>query len=279
MRNDQRQASSQVLADAILKQGKPRRVAAEYSAYCPYLADAIDAPRVDVEPQLYFLRRRKEADELAKIKMAIAATEAMYDRARQIIRPGVNELEVFNELQSAAVERFGEMLTGTGNDYRCAARGGPPRDRKAQAGELYILDLGPAFRGYYADNCRTISVDGKPTDVQLQAWSHAVKTFDIVEKTVRPGASCKALYEEAKAWMDQSPLGRFDHHLGHGIGIFPHEAPHLNPNWDDTFESGDVFAVEPGIYGDQLAAGIRIEHNYRVTDDGVELLTDFSVEL
>ena len=55
------------------------------------------------------------------------------------------------ELQAAAVEECGEMLTGTGNDYACGARGGPPRGgRKAQAGELYILDLGPAYRGYFA---------------------------------------------------------------------------------------------------------------------------------
>ena len=88
----------------------------------------------------------------------------MYARAREIIRPGINELDVFNELQAVAVREFGEMLTGTGNDYACGVPGGPPRDRAAQDGELYILDLGPAFRGYFADNCRAIAVNGRPTD-------------------------------------------------------------------------------------------------------------------
>ena len=69
---------------------------------------------------------------------------------------------MFNELQAAAVLEFGEMLTGTGNDYACAVHGGPPRDRQAQAGELYILDLGPAFRGYYADNCRVVASATNP---------------------------------------------------------------------------------------------------------------------
>jgi Xaa-Pro aminopeptidase len=58
--------------------------------------------------------------------------------------------------------------------------------------------------------------------------------------------------------------------------LFPHEAPHLNPHWDDYFEEGDVFAAEPGLYDpEQLRAGMRIENNYRVTNSGVELLTPF----
>ena len=105
-------------------------------------------------------------------KKAIAGTDKMYALARQIIEPGITEIEVFNRLQAAAVEEFGEMLTGTGNDYQCGARGGPPRNnRKAQDGELYILDLGPAFRGYFADNCRAIAVNRKPTDEQQTAWT------------------------------------------------------------------------------------------------------------
>jgi Xaa-Pro aminopeptidase len=203
----------------------------------------------------------------------------MYELARQIVQPGINELEVFGRLQQAAVEELGEMLTGTGNDYACNARGGPPRDREAQAGELYILDLGPAFRGYFADNCRTLSVDRRPTDAQLRAWEKIAEVFPIVERSVRPGVSCRAFYHEIKQMMDDYLPGVFDHHLGHGIGLFPHEGPHLNPAWDDVFEAGDVFTVEPGLYAPDLRAGIRLENDYLVTRHGVELLSDFPLEL
>jgi Xaa-Pro aminopeptidase len=71
----------------------------------------------------------------------------------------------------------------------------------------------------------------------------------------------------------------FNHHLGHGIGLFPHEAPHLNPHWDDTLEVGEVFAAEPGLYAPELKAGMRIENDYLVTATGVELLSDFPLEL
>ncbi len=100
-----------------------------------------------------------------------------------------------------------------------------------------------------------------------------------VEKNVRPGYSCKALFNEAKAMLDDYAKDAFFHHLGHGIGLFPHEAPHLNSSWDDTFQEGEVFTAEPGLYTPGLKAGIRIEEDYLVTTNGVEKLTRFPTEL
>ena len=278
LRNDQRQACSQALLDAGIIQSV-RRIGVEFSRFSQHLSCAVDGELVDIEPQLFQLRRRKDADELALIRKAISGTEKMYERARAIIKPGISEIEVFNQLQAAAVEEFDEMLTGTGNDYQCGSRGGLPRGgRVAEAGELYILDLGPAFRGYFADNCRTIAVTDV-SDEQRVAWEHVTSVFQHVEESVKPGKSAQQLFHEVQAMLDKAPVGTFDHHLGHGIGLFPHEAPHLNPHWDDTFEVGDVFTAEPGLYTPQLEAGMRIENNYRVTESGVELLTDFTVEL
>ena len=53
----------------------------------------------------------------------------------------------------------------------------------------------------------------------------------------------------------------------------------MNPHWDDTFEEGDVFTAEPGLYGPELEAGIRLEQNYRVTAEGVERLTSHPLDL
>lgn len=279
LRNDQRQACSATIVEHLASQPRPQRLGAEFSCFAPYLARELHAELVDLEPELYRLRRRKEPDELARLKKAIAGTRVMYERAREIIEPGINELHVFHELQAAAVREFGEMLTGTGNDYACGERGGPPRDRRAKAGELYILDLGPAFRGYFADNCRAVAVDHRPTDAQLAAWEQLAAVFPLVEQTVRPGVSCREFYHLVKQRLDAFMPGGFDHHLGHGIGLFPHEAPHLNPHWDDAFELGDVFTVEPGLYSPELRAGIRLENDYLVTANGVECLSDFPLVL
>ena len=162
----------------------------------------------DVEPDIYAMRRQKDADELARLRKAIAGTGAMHARAREIIEPGVNELDVFSELQAAAVREYGEMLTGTGNDYASGERGGPPRNRKIEAGELYILDLGPAFRGYFADNTRVTAVGGKPTDEQLQAWQHILPVFEMVERDVKPGIELPhELSSEAHAWLNRIAVG------------------------------------------------------------------------
>lgn len=244
------------------------------------LSPLADCRTADIEPELWRLRRRKDPDELALIRRAIDCTAAMYAAARAHIRPGITELELFNILQAAAVNAAGEPLTHPpGNDFQCNSPGGPPRERPAAAGELFVLDLGPAYRGYYADNCRTICVGGHPSDAQLEAWTAIVAALTHVERTVRPGVRCQTVFAEVQAQLDAVRPGAFFHHLGHGIGLFPHEAPHLNPHWDDVFEAGDVFTAEPGLYGDELRAGIRLEENYVVTAGGVEKLTAFSLEL
>jgi Xaa-Pro aminopeptidase len=280
LRNDQRQAASVELLQTLADKAGLRRIGVEFSSFTSHLA-ALPGERIDIEPTLYRLRRRKDPDELARIRKAIAGTRKMYELARQIIQPGITEIEVFNRLQAVAVEEFGEMMTGAGNDYQCGSRGGHPRaNRRAADGELYILDLGPAYRGYFADNSRAIAVNRKPTDEQQTAWSHIMRLFAHIEASVKPGYSCRRLFEEAQAMLDQAPVGVFNHHLGHGIGLFPHEAPHLNPHWDDTFEVGDVFTCEPGLYDqDILKAGMRLENDYVVTETGIENLSPFPMAL
>jgi Xaa-Pro dipeptidase len=69
------------------------------------------------------------------------------------------------------------------------------------------------------------------------------------------------------------------HHLGHGVGLQPHEYPHLNPKWDDVLMEGEIFTAEPGQYSAELAAGIRLENQYLVTKDGVVNLVEFPLGL
>ncbi len=273
LRQEQLQAATQELSKSNQK------TAVEFSAAGPHVQQVLENEPIDVEPAIWNLRRRKDPDELLMMRHAIACTDAMYRKAREIVHPGITELAVFNQLHAVAVETAGEPLTALGNDYQSNARGGPPRNRRAQAGELMILDLGPAYRGYHADNCRTFAVDGRPTDEQLKAREVIMTVFDFVKRFVRPGASCRELFDQAKELLDQYQPDAFPHHLGHGVGLYPHEAPHLNPNWDDRFAEGDVFTVEPGLYTHALRAGIRIEENFLVTADGIQQLTSTPTEL
>ena len=248
------------------------------TAMCPWLFPGTSLH--DLGPQLRHLRRRKDADEIELLRRAVRATEAAYAQAREILEPGLSEFELFTAMRAAAVTAAGEPIGHFGNDFQCGSPGGPARHRPAGAGELAVLDVSVNLRGYSSDLCRTFAVDGTPTQVQKDAHGRVVRVLDFVEATVRPGVSCKQLFLDAKRELATNEHGwEFFHHLGHGIGLSGHEAPRLNPNWDDTFAQGDVFTAEPGLYGRDLHAGIRLEHNYLVTAVGVEALSTFPLDL
>lgn len=261
--------------------GKAKSIGIDASAVTSQLALRHDGKYTAIDEPLWQMRRRKDLDELALMRKAIACSEAMYARAKEIIEPGISEIEVFAELYSAAVKVAGEPLSALlGNDYRCGAGGGPPRGgRLAKAGELYILDLGPAYRGYFSDSCRAFSVDRNPTEAQLAACEAVKGVLQVVERMAKPGARCVEIFEAASQHLRSIRGKGMTHHLGHGVGLQPHEYPHLNPQWDDTLVEGEIFTAEPGVYGPELAGGIRLENEYLVTKTGVENLLNFSLEL
>ena len=254
-------------------------MAAEFSRFPLFLSQHHPADWVNVEPLLYQLRRQKEADELCLIRRAIAGTGGMYERR------GPSWLRASRNWRCSASCRQPPSNNSASRRPRRVTiiNAAPPvaphaAGRTARTGELYILDLGPAYRGYFADNCRTIAVKGS-TDQQQAAWACMLQVFAHVEQHVRPGTSAQELYRQAQAILQAAPLGEFPHHLGHGIGLFPHEAPYINPHWDDHFQVGEVFTIEPGLYASELQCGLRIEQNYLVTPDGVELLSPFPLEM
>jgi Xaa-Pro aminopeptidase len=238
-------------------------------------------PAEPVEAEIFQMRRVKDADELELMTRAIACCGAMYKRAREIIEPGIPEVRVFAELQAAAVEAAGEPLSAyLGNDYACGVPGGPPRaGHTAGDGQLYILDVGPVFRGYFSDNARTIAVNRKPTDAQYAAWEVLRECLGLVEANAKAGTSAHHLWASVNDHLRTHGQPELTHHLGHGVGLNPHEYPHLNPEWDDTLIEGEVFTAEPGIYGEALAGGIRLENQYLVKASGVVRLTDFPLGL
>ena len=65
---------------------------------------------------------------------------------------------------------------------------------------------------------------------------------------------------------------------GHGLGLTHPEAPYLVREADETLLTGDVVTLEPGLYVAGIG-GIRIEHNYLITERGYERLSNHTIAL
>ncbi|NLT72494.1 MAG: aminopeptidase P family protein [Verrucomicrobiaceae bacterium] len=234
----------------------------------------------DLTEDYQYLRRHKDADEVAALEFTIACADLAYAKAKEILEPGITEVEIMAAMLEVATVSAGEFLSGWGQDFQSGAPGGLARpNRPVVAGELIPLDIGVGVRGYRCDLCRTFSVDGHPTDEQAAAHARILEVMKLGETLLRPGQSCREMFEivhrELEGWNGYG----FFHHVGHGIGLDAHEVPRINPAWDDTFAVGDVVAFEPGLYGGELRAGIRLENNYLITESGPRQLSHFPLDL
>jgi Xaa-Pro aminopeptidase len=269
--------------------GGPVRICGVESASTPGLVEQMlrdvwpTVVLLDAGPEILRLRKRKEEDEIGEIRESLGLIAAAYGAARETIAVGRTELDVYNAMQSAVVQKAGTFVQLHG-DFAVGTRairgGGPPTARVMEPGDLYVLDLFPAPALYFGDTCRTFAVS-EPTDLQLRGWEGVCEAVRIGERAVRPGVRASDVYTEVKAFLDSKPFAEssFWHHLGHGIGHHGHEAPRIIPGSEDIFEVGDVITLEPGIYTTELHGGIRLEDNYVVREGGLENLFDYPREL
>lgn len=228
------------------------------------------------------LRRQKEADEIALIRRSAAAGEAGHARAREIIRPGISELELYREVQSAAIAAAGTPAIVYGDFRACIASqpkvGGLPTDYRLAAGDLFVLDYSVVIGGYRADFTTALAA-GEPSPQQLEQMTLCLAALAAGAKVLTPGVHCRDVYDAVeRPFRDAGMADYFKHHAGHGIGLAHPEPPILVPRSDDVLQIGDVITLEPGLYVAGVG-GIRIEHNYLITPSGAEQLTNHLIAL
>ena len=62
--------------------------------------------------------------------------------------------------------------------------------------------------------------------------------------------------------------------IHHCMGVTFHEEPRIVPGADTVLQPDMVLALEPAVYGPGVG-GVRLEHVFRVTEDGSELLSGY----
>ncbi len=243
------------------------------------LADELAPAIIDTTTDM---RRRKDPDEVAHLKTCMKACDAGHAWGRANIKPGMTELEVYASVANAVYAALGHWAVVYG-DFTVSPgakkRGGPPTPHQLEAGELFILDYSVIVQGYRSDFTNTLCVGGKPTSEQQQLMDLSLSAIAAGAKELKAGATCQHVYDAMRSVF--AAAGMADHfttHGGHGLGISHPEPPYIVRNSSETLVAGDVVTLEPGLYVDGVG-GLRIEHNFLVTDSGSEQLSNHTIAL
>lgn len=237
---------------------------------------------IDLGTTLRSLRRQKHADEIAVLNECMRAGEAGMIRLREILRPGITEFEIFREVQDAANAAAGRPAIIYG-DFRAANAahpkvGGLPTSYALQPGDMFTLDYSVVLEGYRSDftNCLVV---GAPNPQQQRLYDLVSAAQRSGESVLKAGTKARDVFHAVnKPILEAGLADKFAHHAGHGIGLAHPEAPILVPESEDVLMAGDVITLEPGLYVEGIG-GIRIEHNYLITDSGYQRLSNHVISL
>ncbi len=215
----------------------------------------------------------KTRDELECQRAAALITEAGFEAALNVLKPGVKECEVL----AAAWQKFTELgseWTQCANIVTSGPYTAPYRrftsDRIIRNGDLVIMDIGACFNGYWGDYTRTfVCGNVNPTPEQKMLHQECYDTLFNAIIAARPGNTNRHIIQS----LQNEHSGGLS--SGHGAGTCPWEPPWLSgftPDAEVDLKPGMIFNIEPyaGIPG---IGGVRLENQIFVTEDGPEIYT------
>lgn len=237
---------------------------------------------LDVGNTLRHLRRQKDADEIEQMKLCMRACEAGHAWAREAVKPGMTDLDVYLGVSRAAMDQAGRPAIVYGDFRKCSPtawkQGGLPVGEALNEGDTFVLDYTVMLDGYRSDFTNAIAV-GQVSDQLRANFATCQAAMAAGEDKLGAGVDCKDVYAAVKRQFIDAGIGdSFHHHAGHGLGLGHPEWPTLVPESTDTLLAGDVITLEPGSYVEGVG-GMRIEHNYLITDVGYERLSNHVIAL
>ncbi|MBI2939002.1 MAG: aminopeptidase P family protein [Chloroflexi bacterium] len=263
---------------ALIAADSPRRIA--WDGVSPALAELLRGVGRQVEaiaaPRLTpVIQRRKEPEELALLRQAVAIADRAMAAAMREIRVGARELDAAAALEAEA-RRLG--CTGAIGPTHCkggprsAYLGAPVSARQFEPGDLGYVDLAIFYQGYFGDLTRAFAIGELSPERR-----HILETVDAVQQyarsLVKPGAAARDIFAQTRRALAEAGYpGSPPHHVGHGVGLGGGCLPMLVLTSDDVIEEGDVLTVEPGVYV-RGVGGVRIEDVVLVKATGIEVLS------
>jgi Xaa-Pro aminopeptidase len=223
-------------------------------------------------------RMIKDSDELQRIRAAVALGAKLFDRAVEVIRPGVKETEVAAEMELAARRGGAEEMsfpTIIASGARSALPHGRASEQAIARGGFVVCDFGVILSGYCSDQTRTVWVGPVSKDAR-HAYGAVRESQQAAIAAVRPGVAVGEVDAAARKVLRKAGLGRyFTHSTGHGVGLEIHEIPRVADGQREILQPGMVITIEPGVYFPGKW-GVRIEDMVAVTAGGCEVMTPTS---
>ncbi len=233
----------------------------------------------------------KSPEEVALIRESAKWGTLAHTLLQRYTRPGLTETDVS---ERASFDATRAMLRALGPSYRSVSwqRSGAyagyrgqigadsaiphqlPTNAVFRNGDVLVTGASADVGGYGSELERTMII-GRPDDRRRRFFDLMLGAQQAAFETIRPGARCADVDRAVTAHFEAHDLMPYwRHHPGHALGIGMHEAPFFDVGDETVITPGMVFSVEPGIYVPGFA-GFRHSDTVVVTEDGIEVLTDY----
>jgi Xaa-Pro aminopeptidase len=205
----------------------------------------------------------KSPQEMVYIERAGQIADVGLAAARDTIRPGVTELEVYGEMIRAMAKVGGEnpsitlpVLSGPKANCGHALAG----RRTIGPGEQVNVDVCGVYNRYHCNAARSFYVGQPPREV-VEFYEQAAGAMDLLEGLIRPNLrvgdlvkTLKAYYEDQEIWESASWVGGYELGIGFPpdwVGNFVYEMSHEDSNVQ--FEPGTAVNFESVFYAPRMA--------------------------
>jgi Xaa-Pro aminopeptidase len=289
-----------ILARVVAELGLTGKIAVDQDGYPgilgysgPALSDVTGADVVSVADTIEHMIARKSAAEIDLIRESGRWCAHAHRLLQEYSRVGATEAEASLRAGAETTLAMLEALPGLpqlgSNEGAKAGYRGQIGRRSAWAhaiahriefepGDMLVTETGAPVWGYNAELERGMVI-GPPSDEQRRLFAHTVAAQQVAFDAFRPGVTCADVDAAVLRYFEEHDLLPYwRQHTGHAIGLRNHEAPFLDVGDPTPVEPGMVFTIEPGLYDDALG-GFRHSDTVVVTEDGIEILTEYPRDL
>lgn len=232
------------------------------------------------------LKLVKSPAELAYIRQASRKADAAMAVFATALKEGRSELAVAGKVHEALFAAGSGLAASPINlvsGERSGFSHGAPTERLLRQGDFGNVEYGATHRRYTSTLGRQFSI-GAPTRRMVEIFGVVRRACDACIAEIRDGVPAARPHEAAKRVIAQAGFDRYRVHTS-GYGL----APGFPPTWGEpihmlgassyTLRAGMVVSVEPPVFIGEEQLGARIIDNVLVTQDGAELLSQYSRDL